>query len=544
MATNYIFVTGGVVSSLGKGIAAASLAAILEARGLNVTIMKLDPYINVDPGTMSPTQHGEVFVTQDGAETDLDLGHYERFIRTKMTKRNNFTTGKIYSEVLRKERRGDYLGATIQVIPHITNEIKARVIDGAAGHDIAIVEVGGTVGDIESLPFLEALRQLAVQVGRERTIFMHLTLVPYIPTAGEVKTKPTQHSVKELLSIGIQPDVLICRSDRMVPPNERAKIALFCNVPERAVISLKDVSSIYQIPALLKSQGLDDFICDRFHLTCPEADLSEWEQVLYQQANPTGEVTIGMVGKYTELPDAYKSVNEALKHAGFKNRLTVNIKYIDSQDVETKGVEILKGLDGILVPGGFGYRGVEGKILTAKYARENNIPYLGICLGMQVALIEFARNVAGMSHANSSEFDRTCEQPVVGLITEWQDADGNTEVRSDKSDLGGTMRLGAQKCHLAEGSLARQLYGTETIEERHRHRYEVNNILLPQIEKAGLKVTGLSADKKLVEIIEVPNHPWFIACQFHPEFTSTPRDGHPLFEGFVKAAKDNQKKSD
>ena len=544
MATNYIFVTGGVVSSLGKGIAAASLAAILEARGLNVTIMKLDPYINVDPGTMSPTQHGEVFVTQDGAETDLDLGHYERFIRTKMTKRNNFTTGKIYSEVLRKERRGDYLGATIQVIPHITNEIKARVIDGAAGHDIAIVEVGGTVGDIESLPFLEALRQLAVQVGRERTIFMHLTLVPYIPTAGEVKTKPTQHSVKELLSIGIQPDVLICRSDRMVPPNERAKIALFCNVPERAVISLKDVSSIYQIPALLKSQGLDDFICDRFHLTCPEADLSEWEQVLYQQANPTGEVTIGMVGKYTELPDAYKSVNEALKHAGFKNRLTVNIKYIDSQDIETKGVEILKGLDGILVPGGFGYRGVEGKILTAKYARENNIPYLGICLGMQVALIEFARNVAGMSHANSSEFDRTCEQPVVGLITEWQDADGNTEVRSDKSDLGGTMRLGAQKCHLAEGSLARQLYGAETIEERHRHRYEVNNVLLPQIEKAGLKVTGLSADKKLVEIIEVPNHPWFIACQFHPEFMSTPRDGHPLFEGFVKAAKDNQKKSD
>ena len=544
MATNYIFVTGGVVSSLGKGIAAASLAAILEARGLNVTIMKLDPYINVDPGTMSPTQHGEVFVTQDGAETDLDLGHYERFIRTKMTKRNNFTTGKIYSEVLRKERRGDYLGATIQVIPHITNEIKARVIDGAAGHDIAIVEVGGTVGDIESLPFLEALRQLAVQVGRERTIFMHLTLVPYIPTAGEVKTKPTQHSVKELLSIGIQPDVLICRSDRMVPPNERAKIALFCNVPERAVISLKDVSSIYQIPALLKSQGLDDFICDRFHLTCPEADLSEWEQVLYQQANPTGEVTIGMVGKYTELPDAYKSVNEALKHAGFKNRLTVNIKYIDSQDVETKGVELLKGLDGILVPGGFGYRGVEGKILTAKYARENNIPYLGICLGMQVALIEFARNVAGMSHANSSEFDRTCEQPVVGLITEWQDADGNTEVRSDKSDLGGTMRLGAQKCHLAEGSLARQLYGAETIEERHRHRYEVNNVLLPQIEKAGLKVTGLSTDKKLVEIIEVPNHPWFIACQFHPEFTSTPRDGHPLFEGFVKAAKDNQKKSD
>ncbi|OPD12577.1 CTP synthetase [Pasteurella multocida subsp. septica] len=542
MATNYIFVTGGVVSSLGKGIAAASLAAILEARGLKVTMLKLDPYINVDPGTMSPTQHGEVFVTQDGAETDLDLGHYERFIRTKMTKRNNFTTGKIYSEVLRKERRGDYLGATIQVIPHITNEIKSRVIDGAAGHDVAIVEVGGTVGDIESLPFLEALRQLAVQVGREHTLFMHLTLVPYIPTAGEVKTKPTQHSVKELLSIGIQPDVLICRSDRMVPPNERAKIALFCNVPERAVISLKDVSSIYQIPALLKSQGLDDFICQRFHLDCPEADLSEWEQVLYQEANPTGEVVIGMVGKYTELPDAYKSVNEALKHAGLKNRLSVQIKYIDSQDVETKGTEVLEGVDGILVPGGFGNRGVEGKILTAKYARENHIPYLGICLGMQVAYIEYARNVAGLTDANSTEFDRTCDYPVVGLITEWQDAEGNIETRTDASDLGGTMRLGAQQCHLMEGSKARELYGAETIEERHRHRYEVNNVLRPQVEKAGLKVTGLSADKKLVEIIEVPNHPWFVACQFHPEFTSTPRDGHPLFAGFVKAAKDNQKK--
>ena len=544
MATNYIFVTGGVVSSLGKGIAAASLAAILEARGLNVTIMKLDPYINVDPGTMSPTQHGEVFVTQDGAETDLDLGHYERFIRTKMTKRNNFTTGKIYSEVLRKERRGDYLGATIQVIPHITNEIKDRVIAGAQGHDVVIVEVGGTVGDIESLPFLEALRQLAVQVGREHTIFMHLTLVPYIPTAGEVKTKPTQHSVKELLSIGIQPDVLICRSDRMIPPNERAKIALFCNVPERAVISLKDVNSIYQIPALLKSQGLDEFICQRFHLDCPEADLSEWEQVLYQEANPVGDVTIGMVGKYTELPDAYKSVNEALKHAGLKHRLSVHIKYIDSQDVETKGTDVLKGVDGILVPGGFGYRGVEGKILTAKYARENNVPYLGICLGMQIALIEYARNVAGLEKANSSEFDRNCEQPVVGLITEWQDAEGHIETRDDNSDLGGTMRLGAQQCHLIEGSKARTLYGKETIEERHRHRYEVNNNLLPQIEKAGLKVTGLSADRKLVEIIEVPNHPWFVACQFHPEFTSTPRDGHPLFEGFVKAARENQLKTE
>ena len=543
MATNYIFVTGGVVSSLGKGIAAASLAAILEARGLNVTMMKLDPYINVDPGTMSPIQHGEVFVTQDGAETDLDLGHYERFIRTKMTKRNNFTTGKIYSEVLRKERRGDYLGATIQVIPHITNEIKARVIDGAADHDVAIVEVGGTVGDIESLPFLEALRQLAVQVGRDRTLFMHLTLVPYIAAAGELKTKPTQHSVKELLSIGIQPDILICRSDRSIPANERAKIALFCNVPEKAVISLKDVSSIYQIPAMLKSQGLDQYICQRFHFDCPEADLSEWEQVLYRESNPSnGEVTIGMVGKYTELPDAYKSVNEALKHAGLSNRLTVNIKYVDSQDIESKGTDLLKGLDGILVPGGFGYRGVEGKIMTAQYARENNVPYLGICLGMQVALIEYARHVAGMTNANSTEFDKTTRYPVVGLITEGQDAEGKVETRTENSDLGGTMRLGAQQCHLISGTQTREIYGADTIEERHRHRYEVNNNLLPQIEAAGLKVSGLSADKKLVEIIEIPNHPWFVAAQFHPEFTSTPRDGHPLFSGFVKAAKEHQKK--
>ncbi|TNH08099.1 CTP synthase [Testudinibacter sp. TR-2022] len=543
MATNYIFVTGGVVSSLGKGIAAASLAAILEARGLNVTMMKLDPYINVDPGTMSPIQHGEVFVTQDGAETDLDLGHYERFIRTKMTKRNNFTTGKIYSEVLRKERRGDYLGATIQVIPHITNEIKARVIDGAADHDVAIVEVGGTVGDIESLPFLEALRQLAVQVGRERTLFMHLTLVPYIAAAGELKTKPTQHSVKELLSIGIQPDILICRSDRSIPANERAKIALFCNVPEKAVVSLKDVSSIYQIPAMLKSQGLDQYICQRFHFDCPEADLSEWEQVLYRESNPSnGDVTIGMVGKYIELPDAYKSVNEALKHAGLSNRLSVHIKYIDSQDIESKGTDLLKGLDGILVPGGFGYRGVEGKIMTAQYARENHIPYLGICLGMQVALIEYARNVARLSNANSTEFDKNTPYPVVGLITEWQDAEGKLETRTETSDLGGTMRLGAQQCHLIDGTQAREIYGAATIEERHRHRYEVNNNLLPQIEAAGLKVSGLSADKKLVEIIEIPNHPWFVAAQFHPEFTSTPRDGHPLFSGFVKAAKEHQKK--
>ncbi|MEI8594804.1 MULTISPECIES: CTP synthase [Photobacterium] len=541
MTTNYIFVTGGVVSSLGKGIAAASLAAILEARGLKVTMMKLDPYINVDPGTMSPIQHGEVFVTEDGAETDLDLGHYERFIRTKMTKRNNFTAGRVYEDVLRKERRGDYLGATIQVIPHITNAIKERVIAGAEGHDVAIVEVGGTVGDIESLPFMEAIRQLGVQLGRERAMFMHLTLVPYLAAAGEVKTKPTQHSVKELLSIGIQPDVLICRSDRMIPANERAKIALFCNVPEKAVISMKDVDSIYKIPQLIKSQGLDELVCQRFGITAPEADLSEWERVIYEDANPTGEVTIGMVGKYTELPDAYKSVNEALKHAGLKNRLSVTIKYVDSQDVESKGVEMLAGLDAILVPGGFGGRGVEGKIMTAQYARENNIPYLGICLGMQVALIEFARNVAGMSGAHSTEFDAKSPYPVVGLITEWVDSEGNVEERTEESDLGGTMRLGSQLCHLEEGSKAREMYGSATIHERHRHRYEVNNNLLPQLKEAGLKISGLSADKKLVEIIEVPNHPWFVAAQFHPEFTSTPRDGHPLFEGFVKAAGQHQR---
>ncbi|CAM3753053.1 glutamine hydrolyzing CTP synthase [Xenorhabdus thuongxuanensis] len=536
MKTNYIFVTGGVVSSLGKGIAAASLAAILEARGLNVTIMKLDPYINVDPGTMSPTQHGEVFVTEDGAETDLDLGHYERFIRTKMTRRNNFTTGRVYSEVLRKERRGDYLGATIQVIPHITNEIKDRIIRGAEGHDVVLVEIGGTVGDIESLPFLEAIRQMAVEVGRENTLFMHLTLVPYMAAAGEVKTKPTQHSVKELLSIGIQPDVLICRSDRIVPANERAKIALFCNVPEKAVISLKDVDSIYKIPALLKSQGLDDYICKRFSIECPEADLSEWEQVIYEEANPSGEVTIGMVGKYVELPDAYKSVIEALKHGGLKNRLTVNIKLIDSQDVETRGVDVLKGLDAILVPGGFGGRGIEGKIMTARYARENKIPYLGICLGMQVALIEFSRNVAGMAEANSTEFDPECKLPVVALITEWRDENGNVEVRSEESDLGGTMRVGGQLCHLTENSLVHKLYGQNDIIERHRHRYEVNNLLLQRIEDAGLRIAGRSVDNKLVEIIENPAHPWFVACQFHPEFTSTPRDGHPLFAGFVEAA--------
>ncbi|MEM5513061.1 CTP synthase [Pseudoalteromonas sp. AS84] len=541
MSTKFIFVTGGVVSSLGKGIAAASLAAILEARGLNVTILKLDPYINVDPGTMSPIQHGEVYVTEDGAETDLDLGHYERFIRTKMTSRNNFTQGRVYEDVLRRERRGEYLGATIQVIPHITNDIKQRVYDGAEGYDIAIVEIGGTVGDIESQPFIEAIRQMGTEIGRERALFIHLTLVPFLGPAGEVKTKPTQHSVKELRSVGIQPDILICRSDRKLPNNERAKISLFTNVEEKAVISLPDVDSIYKIPALLKTQELDNFVCRRFHLDPPEADLAEWEQVLYQESNPTGEVTIGMVGKYIELPDAYKSVNEALKHAGLKNRLTINIVYVDSQDLESKGVELLSHLDAILVPGGFGGRGVEGKILAAKYARENKVPYLGICLGMQVALIEYARNVAGLTDANSTEFNAKSEAPVVGLITEWLDAEGNVETRSEKSDLGGTMRLGAQKCHLTPGSKVHEVYGSDEIVERHRHRYEVNNNFVEILEKAGLSFTGLSEDKKLVEIIENKDHPWFIAAQFHPEFTSTPRDGHPLFEGFVAAAHIHQK---
>lgn len=542
MTTRYIFVTGGVVSSLGKGIAAASLAAILEARGLNVTIMKLDPYINVDPGTMSPTQHGEVFVTEDGAETDLDLGHYERFIRTKMNRRNNFTTGRIYEEVLRKERRGDYLGATIQVIPHITNAIKEKVLAGGEGHDVAIVEIGGTVGDIESLPFLESIRQLGVELGRDRTLFMHLTLVPFLGAAGEVKTKPTQHSVKELRSIGIAPDVLVCRGDRAIPANEKAKISLFCNVEERAVISLKDVDSIYKIPALLKAQGLDQLVTKRFGIDCKEADLAEWEKVIYQEANPTGEITIGMVGKYIELPDAYKSVNEALKHAGLFNRVSVNIKYIDSQNVEAKGDEVLQGLDGILVPGGFGERGVEGKIMAAKFARENNLPYFGICLGMQVALIEFARHVAGLEGAHSTEFMPDTPHPVVGLITEWINEDGKVEERHEESDLGGTMRLGAQLCHLEEGTKAAAAYKGTTCVERHRHRYEVNNNYKERLEKAGLIFSGLSSDRSLVEMIELPNHPWFVAGQFHPEFTSTPRDGQPLFEGFVAAAAAYQKR--
>lgn len=536
MTTRYIFVTGGVVSSLGKGIAAASLAAILEARGLKVTMLKLDPYINVDPGTMSPIQHGEVFVTEDGAETDLDLGHYERFIRTKMTKRNNFTTGRIYQDILARERRGEFLGATIQVIPHITNDIKRRVIEGAEGYDIAMVEIGGTVGDIESQPFLEAIRQLGTELGRERAMFMHLTLVPYIAAAGEIKTKPTQHSVKELRSIGIFPDILVCRSERVIPANERSKIALFTNVEEKAVVSMRDVDSIYKIPALLKSQGTDEIVCKRFGIEAPEADLSEWEDVLYREANPQEELVIGMVGKYIELPDAYKSVNEALNHAGIKNRVKINIQYIDSQALEVKGFDLLKGLDAILVPGGFGERGVEGKILAAQYARENKIPYLGICLGMQVALVEYARNVAGLEGAHSTEFNPESPYPVVGLINEWLDEEGQVEYRSENSDLGGTMRLGSQLCHLVKGTKVCDVYGSETIYERHRHRYEVNNNYREKLEKAGLVFSGLSSDKKLVEVIENKDHPWFIAGQFHPEFNSTPRDGHPLFTGFIAAA--------
>ena len=541
MTTRYIFVTGGVVSSLGKGIAAASLAAILEARGLNVTMLKLDPYINVDPGTMSPIQHGEVFVTEDGAETDLDLGHYERFIRTKMTKLNNFTTGRIYQDILARERKGEFLGATIQVIPHITNDIKRRVIEGAEGYDVAMVEVGGTVGDIESQPFLEAIRQLATEVGRERAMFMHLTLVPYLAAAGEIKTKPTQHSVKELRSLGIFPDILVCRSERAIPANERAKIALFTNVQENAVITMRDVDSIYKVPALLKSQGTDELVTKRFGIEAPEADLSEWEQVLYQEANPVGELNIGMVGKYIELPDAYKSINEALKHAGIKNQVKVNINYIDSQNLEAKGTELLTHLDAILVPGGFGERGVEGKILAAQYARENKVPYLGICLGMQVALIEYARNVAGLTDAHSTEFHSTTPHPVIGLINEWLDKEGQVEYRTENSDLGGTMRLGSQLCHLVEGTKAREVYGSDTIHERHRHRFEVNNNYRDQLSKAGLVFSGLSADKSLVEMIEIPDHPWFVAGQFHPEFNSTPRDGHKLFEGFVAASFEYQK---
>jgi CTP synthase len=538
--TRYIFITGGVVSSLGKGIASASIGAILENRGLKIRMLKLDPYINVDPGTMSPFQHGEVFVTEDGAETDLDLGHYERFVRTRTGKSSNFTTGKIYESVIRKERRGEYLGGTVQVIPHITDEIKHCIVEGADDADIAMVEIGGTVGDIESLPFMEAIRQMGVELGHERAIFIHLTLVPYIPTAGEVKTKPTQHSVKELRSIGIQPDILLCRSERLLPEDERRKIALFTNVEEKAVISAKDMANIYEIPIWLHNQGVDEIIARKMHLDLPEADLSDWQYVVDSMKHPEHEVNIGMVGKYVELTESYKSLNEALSHAGIHNKSKVNIHYIDSVTLECGDFSSLVGLDAILVPGGFGDRGVEGKIAAVKYARENKIPYLGICLGMQVAVIEFARHVANIEHAHSSEFDANTPNPVIALITEWMEEDGSIEKRDEGSDLGGTMRLGGQTCNLVAGTLAHRVYGCDTIVERHRHRYEFNNNYLQQLVEAGLVISGKSSDNSLVEMIELKEHPWFLACQFHPEFTSTPRDGHPLFSSFIKAALEYQ----
>ncbi|MBI1196049.1 MAG: CTP synthase [Gammaproteobacteria bacterium] len=535
--TKFVFVTGGVVSSLGKGIAAASLGALLEARGLKVTMIKLDPYINVDPGTMSPFQHGEVFVTADGAETDLDLGHYERFIRTTMGRRNNYTTGKIYEQVISKERRGDYLGATVQVIPHITDEIKRSVKAGADDADVALVEIGGTVGDIESLPFLEAIRQMGIELGDHEVLYIHLTLVPYIASAGEIKTKPTQHSVKELLSIGIQPDILLCRSERPLPADERRKIALFTNVRERAVISAEDTDCIYRIPLLLQAQGLDDIVLEGLGIDAPPAALDDWRAIVSAQEESSDEVRIAIVGKYIELTDAYKSITEALTHAGLRRKTRVRMIYIDAEEIERNGAGCLATADAILVPGGFGARGVEGKIAAIRYARESGVPYLGICLGMQLAVIEFARNVAGYPEAHSSEFKRDTPDPVVGLVTEWTTADGRVEHRSLESDLGGTMRLGAQPCRLAPDTHARALYGREIIEERHRHRYEVNNRYVPDLERAGLKISGRSLDNELVEMIEIPSHPWFVASQFHPEFTSSPRDPQPLFLGFVDAAR-------
>jgi len=535
--TKFIFVTGGVVSSLGKGIAAASLAAILEARGLKVTLVKLDPYINVDPGTMSPLQHGEVFVTNDGAETDLDLGHYERFIDSKMTKNNNHTTGQIYENVIRKERRGEYLGNTVQVIPHITDEIKRCIYEGAGDADVALIEIGGTVGDIESLPFLETIRQMGTLLGRDNAMFIHLTLVPYISSAGEIKTKPTQHSVKELRTIGIQPDVLLCRMDRPLPDSERRKISLFTNVPEKAVISAVDVDSIYKIPMELHKQGLDDLVVKQLELTAKPANLSQWQEVADNINHQDDLVNIAMVGKYMDLTEAYKSLSESLIHAGIHTRTKVKVHYIDSEVIEHDGVAVIAGMDAILVPGGFGERGVEGMILTAQYARENNIPYLGICLGMQVAVIEYARNKAGLDNAYSTEFNAATPHPIIGLITEWQKEDGSVETRDHDSDLGGTMRLGTYVCVLDEDSLAHTVYGATKISERHRHRYEFNNNYKQRLEDAGLRFSGMSQDKNLVEMIEVPDHPWFIACQAHPEFTSTPRHGHPLFDGFINAAK-------
>jgi len=542
--TRYVFVTGGVVSSLGKGIAAASLAAILESRGIKVTLLKLDPYINVDPGTMSPFQHGEVFVTEDGAETDLDLGHYERFTRAKMAKRNNFTTGQIYESVIKKERRGEYLGKTVQVIPHITDEIKLHIRKGAGDADVAIVEIGGTVGDIESLPFLEAIRQMGIEEGRNHTCFIHLTLLPYIPTAGELKTKPTQHSVKDLREIGIQPDILLCRADRSIPAEERRKIALFTNVQPEAVIEALDADSIYKIPGMLHDQMLDEIVCHKLGILARAADLSVWKNLVHALEHPQHEVNIAFVGKYVDLTESYKSLTEAMMHAGMHTKSRVKIHYLDSEELETGGTNALADMDAILVPGGFGKRGVEGKIAAIRYARENRIPYLGICLGMQLAVTEFARDVAGMRDAHSTEFNPDTPYPVIGLITEWLDREGKVERRDANSDLGGTMRLGGQVCHLAAGSLARDIYGRDQITERHRHRYEVNNTLLDQLEAKGLVVAGRAPGTDLCEMVELPRdvHPWFVGCQFHPEFTSNPRDGHPLFKAFVEAALANKKR--
>ena len=544
--THFIFVTGGVVSSLGKGISAASVAALLEARGLKVTMVKMDPYINVDPGTMSPFQHGEVFVTEDGAETDLDLGYYERFLRrAKMTKLNNFTSGRVYQDVLNKERRGDYLGGTVQVIPHITDNIKERVLRAGEGYDVAIVEIGGTVGDIESLPFMESVRQLMVELGHKRTMLMHLTLLPYIKSAAELKTKPTQHSVKELLSIGIQPDILICRTEYDVDADTTRKIALFTNVEARAVVVCKDARSIYQIPRTFYEQNVDDLICERFgYNDLPEADLTDWDNVVEALLNPEYTVRVAMVGKYVELPDAYKSVNEALLHAGIQNRVKVQIDYVNAEELESQDVaEVLKDVDAILVPGGFGERGTEGKMKAIQFARENGVPFLGICLGMQLAVIEYARNVAGIADATSTEFNRSTKSPLIGLITEWLDERGEVQQRSADSDLGGTMRLGAQKSELVAGTKTAEVYGSEEIIERHRHRYEMNNRYIPVLEEKGMKISGYSPVQHLVETVEIPAHPWFIAVQFHPEFTSSPRDGHPLFAGFIDAAKKQYQKT-
>ncbi|HYH43015.1 MAG TPA: CTP synthase [Burkholderiales bacterium] len=537
--TKFVFVTGGVVSSLGKGIAAASLAAILESRGIKIQMVKLDPYLNVDPGTMSPFQHGEVFVTEDGAETDLDLGHYERFVQARMSKRNNFTTGQIYESVIRKERRGDYLGGTVQVIPHITDEIKLFIRRGAGDAEIALVEIGGTVGDIESLPFLEAIRQMAIEVGRDNACFIHLTLVPYIASAGEIKTKPTQHSVKELREIGIQPDVLLCRADRPLPNDERRKIALFTNVGVEAVISAVDTDCIYKIPGMLHAQDLDDIVCRKLGLQPPAANLTEWNDLVYALEHPKHSVNIAIVGKYVDLTESYKSLSEALIHAGIHTGAKIKINYIDSETLEKGVTGTLANMDAILVPGGFGKRGVEGKIQAIRYARENRIPYLGICLGMQLAVIEYAREVAGLEGAHSTEFEPDTPHPVIALITEWQDRDGSVERRDVQSNLGGTMRLGAQECKLESGSLAEAIYGQGRINERHRHRFEVNDHYLPRLTDAGMRVSGLSTREGLCEMIELPGHPWFVACQFHPEFTSTPRAGHPLFKAFVQAALDN-----